>query len=302
MKGIVPLHKPRGMTSHDCVFQLRKQLKTKKVGHTGTLDPEVNGVLPICVGEATKIAQYLTDFDKEYIAEVTIGKSTTTEDAYGDIVEKKKVHQPISREELRTVLKKFTGEIKQIPPMYSAVKVKGKKLYEYARENIEVERPIRTVTIYELELLSKDDKFQGDTIAFSIRVRCSKGTYIRTLAYDIGQKLGYPAYLSDLIRTKSGPFTLDQCVTFEEISKRIEEGTIEEIIVPMEKGVAHLPSVVVTSEIEQKVKNGAVLKAIEKMSDKPYAIYNEQHCLLAIYEKHPTKPGLMKPTKVFNHS
>lgn len=302
MEGILALHKPRGMTSHDCVYKLRKLLKTKKIGHTGTLDPEVNGVLPMCIGEATKIASYLTDYDKEYIGEVTLGYSTTTEDAHGEIVSKKKVTHPINREQIMQVLESFVGNIEQIPPMYSAVKVNGKKLYEYARENIEVERPKREVTVYELALLSEEEQFTGDMIRFSIRVRCSKGTYVRTLAYDIGQKLGYPAHLSDLVRIKSGPFTLEECVPFEEIEQYVQEEKIDELLFPMEKGIAHLPAIVVTEEIEEKVKHGAVLPVIEKMEDCPYAVYNKDKRIIAIYEKHPTKPAYMKPKKVLNHS
>ncbi len=191
MEGILPLYKPAGMTSHDCVFRLRKILKTKKVGHTGTLDPDVTGVLPICIGKATKVAEYITDAGKTYEGEVTIGFSTTTEDASGEIVETKKVNRTIQREEILQILQSLTGEIKQTPPMFSAVKVSGTRLYEYARKGIEVERPTRVVTIYSIDLLDDRDVFKGDeTISFRFRVSCSKGTYIRTLAVTIGQILG----------------------------------------------------------------------------------------------------------------
>ncbi|EHL2530630.1 tRNA pseudouridine(55) synthase TruB, partial [Listeria monocytogenes] len=152
MNGIIPLWKERGMTSHDCVFKLRKILHTKKVGHTGTLDPEVEGVLPICIGRATKLAEYVTDEGKVYVAEITLGKSTTTEDATGETVMTKELAD-ISADELQAALTKLTGKITQIPPMFSAVKVNGKKLYEYARAGIEVERPSRQVDIYSLTRL-----------------------------------------------------------------------------------------------------------------------------------------------------
>src|SRR6476620_5807093 len=155
MDGILPLLKPKGMTSHDCVFKLRKILKTKKVGHTGTLDPDVTGVLPICIGRATKVAEYLTEAGKAYEGEVTLGFSTTTEDASGDKVAEKRITQVFQREQILEVLESLTGKIEQTPPMFSAVKVNGKKLYEYARAGIEVERPTREVTIYEITLLDE---------------------------------------------------------------------------------------------------------------------------------------------------
>src|SRR3954471_17617491 len=181
MEGIIPLYKPKGMTSHDCVFKLRKILKMKRIGHTGTLDPDVTGVLPICIGKATKVAEYITDAGKSYEGEVTLGFSTTTEDASGEKIEEKKVERTISRKEIIKMLNSFSGEIEQTPPMFSAVKVGGTRLYEYARKGIEVERPTRKVTIYSIELLDDREEFSGETISFRFRVSCSKGTYIRTL-------------------------------------------------------------------------------------------------------------------------
>ena len=162
MDGVLLLDKPAGMTSHDCVNIVRKVLKTKKVGHTGTLDPSVTGVLPICVGRATKISQFLTANEKEYLGEVTIGFSTTTEDADGELVEEKRVDRTITKEEVEAALKSMLGSSIQVPPMYSAVKVNGKKLYEYARAGLEVERPRREVTIYELELLGNVHQVKMD--------------------------------------------------------------------------------------------------------------------------------------------
>ena len=200
MEGIIPLYKPKGLTSHDCVFKLRKILRTKKIGHTGTLDPDVTGVLPICVGKATKVAQYLTDAGKTYEGEVTIGISTSTEDASGDVIMEKRIERVILREEILTTLQSLTGTITQTPPMFSAIKVNGKRLYEYARKGIEIERPSRTIQIYSLELLDDRNEFNGETISFRFRVSCSKGTYIRTLAVMMGEQLGYPAHMSDLCR------------------------------------------------------------------------------------------------------
>lgn len=229
LNGILPLYKPAGMTSHDCVAKIRKILKMKKVGHTGTLDPEVTGVLPICIGRATKVAQYMSDYSKTYEGEVTLGFSTTTEDFTGEVVKTKKVEVRISMEELEKVIAKFTGEIEQIPPMYSAVKVNGKKLYEYARAGQQVERPRRKIEVYHLTILG-EPIYANDMFSFSFRVNCSKGTYVRTLAVDIGQALGYPAHMSALTRTASGPFVKEDCLTFEKIEQLVAEGNISSFL------------------------------------------------------------------------
>lgn len=297
--GIIPLFKPKGLTSHDCVFKIRKLLKMKKVGHTGTLDPDVTGVLPICLGKATKVAEYMSDYPKTYVAEVTLGFSTTTEDASGDIVENKKVKEPFSKKELEAVLETFKGTIIQVPPMFSAVKVNGKRLYEYARAGIEVERPQREVKIYSLQM-NGDPIFENDKIRFSFEVHCSKGTYIRTLAVDIGNALGYPAHMSYLQRIASGPFTLSNCVTFEEIEEKLATGSLDSIIAPLERAIAHVKKVMVPNELEQKIIHGSVLPKIMGVEEKRFSIYNERGECLAIYQDHPTKPGLMKPEKMFS--
>ncbi len=223
------------MTSHDCVFKLRKILKTKKVGHTGTLDPDVTGVLPICIGRATKIAEYLTEAGKAYEGEVTLGFSTTTEDASGEKVEEKKIDQVIQRKRILEVLESLTGKIEQTPPMFSAVKVNGKKLYEYARAGIDVERPTREVTIYDITLLDDRSEFKGETISFRFRVNCSKGTYIRTLAVMMGEELGFPAHMSDLTRIESAGFKQEDCFTFSEVEEFMENGQTDEFLLPLER-------------------------------------------------------------------
>jgi tRNA pseudouridine55 synthase len=280
--GVLPLHKPRGMTSHDCVAIVRRLLKTRKVGHTGTLDPEVNGVLPICIGKA----------------EISLGKSTTTEDQTGETVEEMKVDKTFTKDEILTVLQTFIGEITQIPPMYSAVKVNGRKLYEYARAGETVERPERKVTIHKIELLDKKEIFAGDPLTFSIRVSCSKGTYIRTLATDIGKALGFPAHMSSLVRTASGPFILSDTITFEELEQTLADEK-SNFLISIEEALAHFPKWVVNDKIAQKIKNGAVLEITEELPEK-FAVYDEQNQCLAIYQKHPTKSGLIKPEKVFS--
>jgi tRNA pseudouridine55 synthase len=295
-QGILPLKKPAGMTSHDCVAKIRKIFSTKKVGHTGTLDPEVTGVLPICIGRATKVAEYMSDYGKEYIGEVTLGVATETEDAHGETVQVKRVEEDISFRVVEDILQSLTGEIEQVPPMYSAVKVNGKKLYEYARRGLEVERPKRKVTIYELELLNKEQTLVKESPVFSFRVKCSKGTYVRTLAVAIGEKLGYPAHMSSLIRTASGPFHLDECVTFDQLEN--PDRPLEEYLTPLEKGISHFPKWTVDPALEAQIRNGSVLQKPKGLEQSPFGVYNEEGKCLAIYQFHPSKPGLIKPEKV----
>jgi len=302
MNGVIALNKPAGLTSHDCVFKIRKILKTKKVGHTGTLDPEVTGVLPICVGEATKLIPYLTDDRKKYIGEITLGFSTTTEDAHGEIIDQKKVDRVITREEILNVLNQLTGDISQTPPMYSAVKVNGKKLYEYARAGIEVERPTRTVTIFEIILLDDREVFEGETISFKFEVFCSKGTYIRTLAVQIGELLGFPAHMSYLTRTKAGAFTIDDCVTLEELAEATESSTLDHVMLTMEQALREYPRLNVNSEEEEKVFNGGFFP--NKMNCKEgefIGVYNENNKIIAMYTPNPKNNKVIKPTRVFHN-
>jgi tRNA pseudouridine55 synthase len=301
LEGILPLLKPKGMTSHDCVFKLRKILKTKKVGHTGTLDPDVTGVLPICIGRATKIAEYITDAGKAYVGEVTLGFSTTTEDKSGEQVDEKPVTEEFSRDRILQVLQSLTGKIEQTPPMYSAVKVNGKKLYEYARAGIEVERPVREVFIYELTLQDEREVFTGPEISFKFKVTCSKGTYVRTLAVMMGERLGYPAHMSDLVRIESADFTLNDCKTFDEIEQAVAQGEISGMLQPLERGLYHLPKYQISDKVAKKVCNGSVLPIPEDVpisKGHPFVMIDENGKALAIYQIHPEKEHLIKPIKV----
>ncbi|MBD7907086.1 tRNA pseudouridine(55) synthase TruB [Sporosarcina gallistercoris] len=301
MDGILPLWKEKGMTSHDCVFKLRKILRTKKVGHTGTLDPNVEGVLPICIGSATKVASYITDSGKEYIAEVSIGTATETEDADGTVVEKNLSEKVITRKQVLQVLSSLTGHITQIPPMYSAVKVNGRKLYEYARKGIEVERPERSVHIHEIDLLSEDEQFQGIEPRFTIKVRCGKGTYIRTLAVQIGERLGYPAHMSHLVRTASGSFVQNDCLTLDEVRNMQESGILEPFLRPLETALDDIVEVHVedNAELLTKILNGQVLPLHPIFDTEPEAVFSEHGRAIAVYAPHPEKAGLMKPVKMF---
>lgn len=300
MDGVLLLHKPAGLTSHNCVQKIRQLFRTKKVGHTGTLDPDVSGVLPICIGKATKVAQYLMSEDKEYVAEVTLGIATETEDASGKVVAQKKVIHPPSRPEVERVLKNLLGKIVQVPPMYSAVKVNGKKLYEYAREGKMVNRPKRIVTIFDICLRS-NIKHEGNTASFSIQVSCSKGTYIRTLAVMIGEQLGYPAHMSDLVRIRSGRFHLHDCITFQTVEQFLENGEFPKGFLTIDNVLNHLPKWTINDTLARKVRNGSVLTMPEHLSfidkDEIIAVWHNQH-IIALYQKHPLKANMIKPVKV----
>lgn len=299
MNGILPLWKEPGMTSHDCVFKVRKILKTKKVGHTGTLDPDVDGVLPICIGRATKIAEYITEAGKSYKARFVIGESTETEDASGQIVEKKDVEEPFTIEQLLEKAEKLTGSIEQTPPMYSAVKVDGKRLYEYAREGKTVERPSRVVKIHHIEIdessLNYDE--ESHTFTFEADIACGKGTYIRTLAVMFAAELGFPGHMASLTRTSSARFTAEDCITLEELSA-LED--FQSVLRPLELGLSGLKNITVSDTVASKVKHGAVMPVPSDWTGEigePVAVYYEQN-VLAIYHLHPEKAGMIKPVKV----
>ncbi len=215
--GIIIIDKPAGWTSMDVCGKLRGILKTKKVGHAGTLDPMATGVLPVFVGSATRAVSYAEAGDKEYIAGLRLGLVTNTQDTSGDVLEQHPA-EGITRGQLEAVLARFTGEIQQVPPMYSAIKIGGQKLYELARKGQEIERPARTVTIHGLELLEPEEP-GGD---WRLRVRCSKGTYVRTLCHDIGRALGCGGCMSSLRRTMAAGFTLAECRTIEEVQRQGE--------------------------------------------------------------------------------
>lgn len=299
MDGILPLWKERGMTSHDCVFKLRKILKTKKIGHTGTLDPDVDGVLPICIGNATKVVEYMMETGKSYIGEITLGFSTTTEDVSGEIVERRAVEQMPTLERIDKEMSKFEGIITQVPPMFSAVKVKGKRLYEYARAGETVERPSRKAVIKNFVRTSTPIFNESEkTVSWRFEVDCGKGTYVRTLAVDLGESLGYPAHMSDLTRTSSGTFQAEDCLTLSQVAEKMTNQTIQKNLFPLEYGIKELDSVEIDEFLWNKVKNGAVLPADifgERVTFPLVVMY--EGLAWSIYGKHPTKENIVKPIK-----
>ena len=279
------------MTSHDAVFKLRKILQEKKIGHGGTLDPDVTGVLPIAVGKATRVIEYMTEAGKVYEGEITIGFSTTTEDASGEIVQITPVTE-LDEEAVDKAMASFEGEITQIPPMYSAVKVNGKKLYEYARAGEEVERPQRQVTITEFVRTSPIE-LENDTARFTFRVACSKGTYVRTLSVDLGAKLGHASHMSALRRTASAGLTLDKALTLSQISEMVEAGDTS-FLLPIEFGVQDLPTVQVTEDDAKEISFGRFI-AID--SQEPLVAAFLEDKVLAIMEK---RGQVYKPRKVLS--
>ena len=292
MNGIINLKKEAGMTSHDAVFKLRKILKTKKIGHGGTLDPDVVGVLPIAVGKATRLVEFMQEEGKTYEGEITLGCSTTTEDASGDLLERTPVTELLEEALIDEAMESMTGEIRQIPPMYSAVKVNGRKLYEYARAGQEVERPERRVTIYQFERTSPIS-YEDHLARFTFRVKCSKGTYIRTLSVDLGEKLGYAAHMSHLTRTSAAGLQLEDALTLDEIAAKVEAGQLD-FLHPLEIGIGDLVKVFLTPEQATEVRFGRFIELDQ--TDKELAAF-EGGTLLAILEK---RDNFYKPRKVFS--
>lgn len=272
MDGVLLVHKPAGMTSHDVVNRIRKIFHTKKVGHCGTLDPEATGILVLCIGKATKALQFLMSETKEYQATLVLGQATDTYDASGQVVDQKPFQGVFN---VDNVLQSFVGLQEQLPPMYSAIKVNGKKLYEYARNHEKVEVQPRSIVIHRIKLIDQHDQF------ITFRVQCSKGTYIRSLCVDIGQKLGYPAHMQKLVRLASGHFRLENCFSLEDI----EQGHYH--MLSLEEAFQHFEHYVV--EDAQIVYHG---KKIKSDIDHQVVVCNQEGQVLAVYG--PDGTGYLK--------
>ncbi len=252
--GVLNINKPSGITSHDVVDAVRKILGVRRVGHTGTLDPQATGVLPLCVGRATRIAQYLTQADKEYVMTLRLGVTTDTLDAAGK--ETGRVEEVrVRREDLLAVLPRFIGEIQQVPPLFSAKKVQGERLYRLARRGQSVERRPVTIRIHTLELLEFTPPFAG------LRATCSKGTYARSLCDDIGRALGCGGHLHALNRTRSGRFGMEGILTLGELEDRVREGRLSDVLMPIDEALAHLPAVRVAPEAGPLILHGGAVAA-----------------------------------------
>ena len=253
LNGILLMNKPQGFTSHDVVAKLRGILHTRKIGHGGTLDPMATGVLPVFIGGATKAADFAAAQDKEYVAGFTLGYCTDTQDVTGEILQTGE--RFAARYAVERAVSGFIGPQQQIPPMYSAVKINGQKLYDLARKGKEVERPARDIIVHEMELLDFDENAQKGTL----RCKVSKGTYVRTLVNDLGEKLGTLAVLHSLERTRSGAYELPQCHTFEQCEQAMAEGTMQQLLLPTDSLFADKPAVCLTEEGAERIARGAVV-------------------------------------------
>lgn len=275
MTGIIIVNKPEGWTSHDIVAKLRRILGERRIGHGGTLDPMATGVLPVFVGRATRAVEFMENADKEYVAALRLGICTDTQDTTGNVISEKPAS--VSREELEAVLDKFRGEIEQLPPMYSAIKVEGKKLYEYARKGTEIERKTRKITIHELEVVGQRE--DGD---YLLRVVCSKGTYIRALCSDIGDALGCGGAMSALVRTRAGAYRIETAHAMEDIIAAGPEKA-PEMLVSLDSMFAMYPDAAVNEAGEKRCRNGLAPKLKNAPKGK-FRLYSESGEFLALCE------------------
>ncbi len=293
--GIVNIYKEKGFTSHDVVAKMRGILKQKKIGHTGTLDPMAEGVLPVCLGKATKLCDMLTDRTKTYEAVLLLGMETDTQDTTGAVLSQSEVH--VSEDQVREAVLSFWGHYDQIPPMYSALKVDGKKLYELARAGKEVERKARPVEILEIRV----DKI--DLPRVTMTVSCSKGTYIRTLCYDIGRKLGCGGCMESLLRTRVSGFCLEDSLTLKQIEELRDEGTLGKHILPVDEVFSGYPAVCMKPDFDKLVHNGNPFY-LDQLQDKVsleeelVRVYDSGQQFIGVYR--PDKETkVFKPQKVF---
>lgn len=269
--GVIILDKPEGKTSHDMVYFIRRLLGIKKVGHTGTLDPDATGVLPICIGSATKASDMLIESDKGYVAKFVLGKTTDTEDISGKVLTECAVN--LTKNEIEQAIYSFIGSYDQIPPMYSAIKKDGKKLYELARKGISVEREKRHITIHDIKILSIGDEIE-------IEVLASKGTYIRTLCADIGKALNVGACMTKLRRIKTGPFNIADSYTQDELIRMYENGEIDNAIIEVDKLFTSYPKIKLTQNQTRSVKNGVIMTYHK--SDGLYRVYDDSNEFICI--------------------
>jgi tRNA pseudouridine55 synthase len=286
--GVLNIFKPSGMTSHDVVSFLRREFKTKKIGHAGTLDPHAIGVLPLCVGKATRLVEFLIEQDKQYLCELTFGITTETQDAWGEVV-RTRAYDQLTLEEIESKISQFIGKITQMVPAYSAVKVEGIPLYKRMRLGMETKSRSRQVTVYKIEII----KYKPPRLIFMIN--CSKGTYVRTICHDLGEALGVGGHLSFLLRTKVGNFTLQESITLEEIATLKEKA-----LLPLEICVEGLAQIVLSEKEITKIKHGQALSLSEPFPLlKNMAVFNTQGKLEAIAEIIPINNKLiLKPKKV----
>ena len=291
--GIINVYKEKGFTSHDVVAKLRGIVGQKKIGHTATLDPDATGVLPVCLGKATKLCDLLTDKNKTYEAVLLLGKTTDTQDITGEVLEEKST-EALTEEKVREAIEGFIGDYEQIPPMYSALKVNGKKLYELAREGKVIERKARPVKILDIQIL------EIDLPKVRMEVSCSKGTYIRTLCHDIGEKLGCGGCMESLIRTRVSTFRIEDAKTLDEIETLKQEGKLAELLVPIDAMFPFYPKITVKDDWKAFAKNGNPLdlkmlkEACGQDEETQVRLYDESGKFIAIYQWKEKKYHIVK--------
>ena len=298
MHGIINIDKPYGITSMEVVRRIKRASGQKRVGHAGTLDPIATGVIPVCIGQATRVTEYLNDGRKEYEAQIELGVTTDTYDAMGEVLERRNPGD-LSEDDLLTVLKSFEGSIKQVPPMYSALKKDGKRLYELARAGIEVEREPRQVEVYDITLL----ELQGHLAR--VRVECGKGFYMRSLAFDVGRALGCGGHLKSLARTKSGPFKVEDSVSLEEAEDALSNSDWPDILNPADIVLSSMRAAIVGVKIEDMVRNGRALPQSLRMpngrANEKCRAYSADGRFIAILTFDATLAS-WRPHKVFSTS
>ena len=299
-EGVLAVWKPAGWTSHDVVAKARRLLRERRIGHTGTLDPAVTGVLPLCVGRATRLVEYLQEAPKTYRAKLKFGLATDSEDLSGEVIERKDASF-LTETMIREAALSFVGEIDQVPPMMSAVKVDGKRLYELARQGVTVERKSRRVTIHRLDV---DEVTAGvDEPELTFTVTCSKGTYIRTLCVDIGRKLGVPAVMAELVRLESAGIRREQCVTLEEIPELLEKGKLGGKLLAADELLADFPAAVAADDEAKHVLQGKAIRAA-KLRPAPdrqglWKLYRSDGVFLGLFSADATVEWV-RPVKVFH--
>lgn len=298
INGVINVYKEAGFTSHDVVAKMRGICGQKKIGHTGTLDPQAVGVLPVCLGSATKLCDLLTDKNKEYVTELLLGVTTDTQDMTGRILSEQTGPLQISRQQAEEVILSFQGNYDQIPPMYSALKVNGKKLCDLAREGKEVERKARTITIHEIEILSVEMP------VVKMRVACSKGTYIRTLCADIGDKLHCGGAMKSLVRTKAGGFCLRDALTLAKLQKLRDQGRLEEAVWPVDSVFPDFPKLHVQENWRKLLENGNAFYPDQTVENQIFGggeqvcVYREAGGFAGIYAFDTSKQWY-RPVKMF---
>lgn len=286
MNGILLVDKPSGWTSHDVIAKLRGVLQERRIGHSGTLDPMATGLLVVFIGRATRAVQFAESHDKEYLAKIRCGITTNTQDITGEIIEK--TNKTATPEQLLAVLPDFIGEIEQIPPMYSAIKIGGKKLYELARQGVEVKRKSRKIKIHEIEYLGMDG------VDFCLRISCSKGTYIRTLCNDIGQELGTGATLTELRRTKAGVFSINDALSLDQIEELVNKDGAENALIPVDRLFEAYTKCTINALQEKKCLCGNPFKT--ELKDGNYHVYSQNGDFLMIGT---SEKGMIRTIKSF---